>query len=262
VTDKIVERVTLLAALMVFGFALVPVAFGDKGGNPHGGSGGVNPTTTATTDPGSTTSATPSTATATTTPTTTTTTTGGGNGKHGGGSGAGPSSTALALVSEWIQGSPNPAAPDWCLNEDDFDQRTLSGSLNGSFATTYRLCDVSTDYSGGIWWSAGGLGLETEVAVVGALSDLTITAPDGTTHHAVATGASTSNGQTTYTYATCYVPPYAISTDQGTDPLSGGTWSITLSGQISQASWITRVQMADVAFQDSYCPVSEQNLTP
>src|ERR1700751_3420275 len=45
-------RIAVLPALMLFGFALVPVAFGDKGGasnGGNGGSGGNNVTTTSST---------------------------------------------------------------------------------------------------------------------------------------------------------------------------------------------------------------------
>jgi hypothetical protein len=168
----------------------------------------------------------------------------------------------LALTSETIFNNLNPAAPMWCLNEDDSDLRAFYGSLNGSFATSYQLCDISTDYSGGMYWSAGGEGVQTDVDVVGMLTDLAITAPDGTMHHAILLSQSTTKGVTTYHYAACYVPPYSISTDQGTDPLAGGAWAITLSGQISRASWTTRAEMTDVAFQQTYCPSSEQNLTP
>jgi hypothetical protein len=113
-----------------------------------------------------------------------------------------------------------------------------------------------------MYWTAGGEGLETDVSVVGSLSDLTITAPDGSVHHGVLIGQSTTKGGTMSVYAACYVPPYSVSTDQGTDPLAGGTWTIALSGQISQASWTTTVRMTDATFQQTHCPTSEQNLLP
>lgn len=180
--------------------------------------------------------------------------------KSGGGA-AGRNSTAsspLSLTSETRWSNPN--APGWCLAEDDYDYRSFSGSLSGSYSTTYRVCNSSLDYYGGIWWDAGGEGLEADVYLVGQLSDLTITAPDGTTHGAVLMGQSTSRGTTTYHYAVCYVPPYYRSTDTGTSPILGGAWGVTLSGQISSANWTTRDDMTDVTFQQTYCPSSEQNL--
>jgi hypothetical protein len=164
----------------------------------------------------------------------------------------------LSLVSE--SAGTNPNAPWWCEAEDAYDYRSFSGSLSGSYSTSYRLCDPTIDYYNGIWWNAGGEGLQSDVYVVGQLSDLTITAPDGTAHHAVLMGQSTSKGVTTYHYAACFVPTYFTSTDTGTSPLAGGTWQVTLSGQITKASWITRDDMTDVNFQQTYCPVSEQNL--
>jgi hypothetical protein len=106
-------------------------------------------------------------------------------------------STPLALVSETVWNSPNPAAPTWCLNEDDYHKRTWSGSLSGSFAATEQLCGTDADYSGGMWWGAGGVGLRGDLYATGALSDLTITSPRGDTHGAVLVGSSTSNGVTT-----------------------------------------------------------------
>jgi hypothetical protein len=152
----------------------------------------------------------------------------------------------------------NPKLPGvTCLTEDDLDERGFSGSLNGSYSTSYRLCDYNTD-----GFSAGGIGLQSSVAVVGQMSDVTITAPDGSVHHGVLMGQTTSKGVTTYNYAVCYVPLYYTSSDTGSDPLPGGAWQVTLSGQISNAHWTTRAQMTNTTFQRNYCPASEQNLAP
>lgn len=172
-----------------------------------------------------------------------------------------PSSTApsgtttLHQTSEFVQLSKDPLLPTDCLTEDDIDYRTFAGALYGGYGTSYRLCGLSVD-----GWTAGGIGVESDVYVVGSLTDMTITSPDGTVHHAVLMGTTTSKGVTTSHYATCYVPPYYLSTDTGTNPLTGGTWSIALSGQISSASLTTRADMTDVVFQHNYCPASEQNL--
>lgn len=165
----------------------------------------------------------------------------------------------ISLVSETVWNSPNPAAPTSCLNEDDIDQRTFAGRLSGSYSTSYPLCDTWND---GIYWSAGGEGVETDIASNGPITDLVITSPTGDKHHAVLMGTSTSNGVTTYKYAACYVPPFSLSTYTGTDPLAGGTWTIALSGSFSSATWNTTVRMAYPSFQETYCPSSEQNLTP
>jgi len=207
VNRRIAAQLALTLALL--GFALVPVAFGAKGGK---------------------------------------------------GPKASPTGTTLALTGEYAYGSLNTASPSWCLTEDDFDQRTFSGSLSGSYSTQFRLCDGNTDYSGGISWTAGGEGIMSTVSVVGSLADLTITAPDGTVHHAELMGSSTSPGATTNTYAVCYNPPFSLSTNTGTDPLAGGTWSVTLSGQISKVTWTATVEMAYPQYQQASCPLDEQNL--
>lgn len=164
------------------------------------------------------------------------------------------STTSISLTSETVQWNPNVSTTS-CLTEDDFDQRNFSGSLNGSFSTSYQLCDLSTD-----GYTAGGIGLQSDVAVVGQLSDLTISAPDGTVHHAVLMGQRTSRGTTTYNYEVCYVPRYYMASDTSTNPLPGGTWQVSVSGQISSATWQTNAEMTDVTFQQSSCPASEQNL--
>lgn len=170
------------------------------------------------------------------------------------------STSPLSLTSESQWTLPN--SPPWCMTEDDYDYRYFSGSLNGEYKSSYQLCNSSTDYYNGVWWDAGGEGLQSDVYVVGQLSDLAITAPDGTVHHAVLMGQTTSKGTTTYDYAVCYVPYYSTSTDTGGISLLGGNWQITLSGQMSRATWTTRDDMTDVSFQQAHCPPSEQNLGP
>jgi hypothetical protein len=137
------------------------------------------------------------------------------------------------------------------MNEDDVVARSFSGSLNGSYSTSFQLCGLSTD-----GWTAGGEGVQSEVGVSGTVSDLTITAPDGTVTHGVY--MSTSKGFSYY--EVCVVPPYYASTDTGTGPLAGGTWTVTLSGSFSSASWQAKVTMADVNFQRANCPASQQNI--
>jgi len=154
----------------------------------------------------------------------------------------------------------NPYRPDWCMTEDGYDQRTFSGSLSGSYSATETLCGLESDYYNGYWYDAGGLGIESDVYVTGALSDLAITSPDGAAHHAVLMGQTTDKGTTTYHYAVCYVPTYSGTYDTAMYPLVGGTWQITLRGQISSARWAVNTQMTSVAFQQSHCPTSEQNI--
>lgn len=182
----------------------------------------------------------------------------------GGGGGKPPktatNNSALSLVSQSVWNSPNPAAPTWCLNEDDYHQRTWSGSLIGSFTATEQLCGLDADYSGGMYWDAGGIGIQADLFVTGTLSDLTITSPQGDSHSAVLVGSSTSNGSTSSHYEVCYVPPYALASNTGGTPLAGGTWQITLSGNVSKVTLSETAQMADVTFQQASCPVSEQNL--
>jgi hypothetical protein len=224
VTTKTPTRIAFNVAVLVLAIALVPAALADKGGSGKGGSPKSG-------------------------------TTGSGNTQQ-------TVAPPIAQTSEYVWNNPNPAAPLWCLNEDDIDQRAFSGSLSGVFSTTYQLCNSSTDYSGGVYWSAGGEGIESDVYVVGQLTDLTISAPDGTTHRGVLVGSTTSQGTTTYHYAVCYCPPYYLSSNTGTKPLPGGIWTIALSGQIATASWTTTADMTDVTFQQSHCPATEQNLLP
>jgi hypothetical protein len=169
-------------------------------------------------------------------------------------------SAPLSLVSDYSWNSPNPSAPTWCLNEDDYHQRTWSGSLSGSFTAIERLCDANLDYSGEIWWDAGGIGLQADLYVVGTLSDLTITSPTGDAHHAVLVGSSTSKGVTTTHYQVCHVPPFSITYNIGGTPLPGGAWPTTLSGNLVKTALTLTAEMADTTFQQQRCPASEQNL--
>lgn len=170
------------------------------------------------------------------------------------GGGKGPNSntstsSTLALTSTYTYW-PDTWKPN-CMTEDDVVQRSFSGSLNGSYSTSFQLCGLGTD-----GWTAGGEGVQSEVGVSGTLSDLTITAPDGTVTHGVYT--STSKGISYY--EVCVVPSYYASTDTGTSPLAGGSWTVTLSGSISSADWKAQVTMTDVNFQLANCPVSQQNI--
>lgn len=174
------------------------------------------------------------------------------NGSHT----ATPLVTTLGMTSETIQWNPKLTGLS-CLTEDDYDQRAFTGSLSGSFTTSYQLCDLNTD---GL--TAGGIGLQSSISVVGQLSDVAIASPDGTVHHAVLMSQSTSKGVTTYNYEVCYAPLYFVSTGTGTNPLPGGTWKLTASGQVTSATWVTNAEMTYVGFQQNYCPTSEQNLAP
>jgi hypothetical protein len=169
--------------------------------------------------------------------------------KRGGNGPNSTSSTTLALTSEYKYW-PNTWEPD-CMTEDDVIARSFSGSLSGSYSTSFQLCGLNAD---GV--TAGGEGIQSEVGVSGTLNDLTITAPDGTVTHGVFT--STSKGVSYY--RVCVVPPYYTSTNTGTAPLAGGTWTVSLSGSISSASWNARVTMTDVNFQRQNCPTSQQNI--
>src|SRR5947209_1265603 len=169
-----------------------------------------------------------------------------------------PPSAPLTLVSDATWNNPN--SPSWCFNEDDYDEPVYSGSVNGSYAVNERLCGLDSDYYNGVYWDAGGIGLETDVYVTGQLNDLSISAPDGSSHHAVLVGQTTSKGTTTYHYAACYVPAYSVSTDTGGYPLPGGDWRIGLSGQSNSTRWNINLLMTDAPFQQSHCPASQQNL--
>jgi hypothetical protein len=197
VTKRTAAQLVLTIALL--GFALVPVAFGAKGGN--GGGGGKPPTSST-------------------------------------------NSGTLALTSEYKYW-PDTWEPN-CMTEDDQDTRYFSGSLSGSSSTSYVLCGLTDSYT------AGGLGVQSMVTVSGTLTDLTITAPDGTVTHGVNVGQGV--------YEVCVCPPYYASNNNSTNPLAGGTWTITLSGQVKSATWETNVQMTYVNYQQQNCPASEQNI--
>ena len=168
--------------------------------------------------------------------------------------------TGLAQTYEYVWNNPNPAAPTWCQNEDDWHVRTWTGSLSGSFGATERLCDASVDYSGGQYWDAGGIGLQADLFVSGTLNDLAITSPNGDSHHAVFVGSTTSKRTTINHYQVCYVPPFMLASDTGYNPLTGGTWQVSLSGQVTNVNFTLTTRMADVSFQQQNCPSSEQNL--
>jgi hypothetical protein len=170
----------------------------------------------------------------------------------GGGNGPKPSSSAsttLKLASEMVYW-PNTWEPN-CVTEDDIVQRNFAGSLSGSYSTSFNLCDLSVD-----GWTAGGEGIQSQVAVSGTLSDLTVTDPSGAVTHGVLTGQSRGLSY----YQVCVVPPYYAATDTGTRPLAGGTWTVTLSGSITSATWLAQVNMTDVTFQQANCPASQQNI--
>lgn len=174
---------------------------------------------------------------------------------------ASSTASSFALVSEYSWNNPNPAAPLWCLNEDDWHQRTWSGSLSGSLSGSERLCSGSVDYSGGLWWNAGGIGIQADAYVTGSLADIAITSPLGDVHHAVLVGSTTSKGVITNHYQACFVPTFSISSNVGGSPLPGGLWQFTVSGSLSKARFTVDAEMADVTFQQSHCPSSQQRLT-
>ena len=164
----------------------------------------------------------------------------------------------MKLVSETVTYY-NANSPTSCMSEDDYDSRVFQGSLSGSLSTTFQLCGTVD----GVDWSAGGIGIETNVAVTGTgLTDLTISSPTGETHHAVFMGSTTSGGVTTNHFAACFEPPFSLSTGFGTDPLAGGAWQVTLSGAFKYATWTATARMAYTYYQQADCPASEQNLVP
>lgn len=169
---------------------------------------------------------------------------------------------AFSLQSQYVQYSSNPAAPNWCLNEDDFHQRTWAGYLNGAFSATEQLCSPTVDYSGGMYWDAGGIGLQADLYVVGTLTSLTVTSPQGVVHSGVLVGSQYLAKQRVIQkhYQVCFAPTYSISTDTGGTPLAGGAWTINLAGNFSQTSYTVTGTMTDAKYQQQYCPTSEQNL--
>jgi hypothetical protein len=171
--------------------------------------------------------------------------------KGGKGQNTSSNTTTLALASERIYW-PDAWEPN-CMTEDDIDQRNFTGSLFGSYSTTFRHFNQSTD-----GWTSGGEGVQSRVAVSGTVSDFSITDPNGAITHAVFTGQSRGLSY----YEVCVVPPYYAATDTGTSPLSGGAYTITLAGSISSVSWTAQVTMTDANFQQQNCPTSQQRIIP
>ncbi len=164
----------------------------------------------------------------------------------------------LTLQQEVWSYSSNPAAPANCLNEDDYHYRDWAGSLSGSFASTELLCNYATD-----GWSAGGVGLEADLWVTGTFGDLSITAPDGTARHAVLMSQTKLKGGAVQSYyAVCVMPLFFLSSNTGTNPLEGGTWTMTLTGQATVQNYEVRAIMGYPDQQQLYCPPSQQNLQP
>jgi hypothetical protein len=179
-------------------------------------------------------------------------------GKSGSGTGSTGAGMSLGYDYWWL--NPNPGAPTWCNNEDDIHERRWTGTLDGTFTTTERLCDPSVDYSGGQYWDAGGEGLQADLWVTGTVNDLAITSPQGDSHHGVLMGSSTTKGVTTDHYSVCYVPTYERTHDTSGVALAGGTWSLSVSGSVKNVTLKLRSDMTDVNYQLTYCPQSEQNL--
>ena len=102
-------------------------------------------------------------------------------GKGGNGPKSSSTSGTLSLTGESIYW-PDTWEPN-CMTEDDIDQRTFTGSLSGSYSTSFRLCNLSVD-----GWTSGGEGVQSKVAVSGTLGDLTITDPSGAITHGVYLG--------------------------------------------------------------------------
>ena len=168
-------------------------------------------------------------------------------------------SSGLTLSSQ--DQSLNPNAPSWCTTEDDVDNQTWTGSLSGSFDQTFRLCDANVDYYDGMYWDAGGIGLEANLYTVGDPTDLTITSPSGAVQPAVLVGSSTSKGATTNHYEVCVMPNYSLSTEASSGPLPGGNWTVDLTGSLTHVTYSVDVQMGYATWQQDYCPASEQNIS-
>lgn len=177
--------------------------------------------------------------------------TGGGGGKKT------TNSSPLSLTALQITNNPN--SPSWCDNEDDVHDYQGTGSLQGTLSDTQQFC--GDDFYNNVYWDAGGEGIGLDALSAGPLTDMTITAPGGSVHHAVLIGTTTSKGVTTYHYQTCYVPLYSRSTDTGSAPLAGGTWTYAITGNVPKVTYTVRVDMTDVQFQQAHCPPSQQNLT-
>jgi hypothetical protein len=174
----------------------------------------------------------------------------------------------LTQTSEKVWNSPNPDAPKSCMNEDDYHFREWSGTLNGTFTATERLCDANIDISNGQYWGPGGVGIQAQILAVGTLNDLSITSPQGDVHHAVLVGSTTyGNGKSAKTanlYQVCYVPSYTLANNIGGQSLPGGNWTISVTGNLStvlyKGNFSVTSSMADVYFQQRSCPPSQQNL--
>lgn len=156
------------------------------------------------------------------------------------------------LVSETWTYSQNPDAPLDCLNEDDVHAHVWAGSFSGTFTSTELLCDPGGDNTN---WDAGGVGIYArllstrkahEIETFGSLS---VTSPTGQVYPSALWSTTKLKGnKLIYDYGVCVDPR----TDNHI--LAGGTWTITVSGTFSDASYLEMGVMAPWVLDPAHCP--------
>jgi hypothetical protein len=171
-----------------------------------------------------------------------------------------PPPPGLMLVAE--SSTNNPVSPPWCLNEDDHHSRTWHGSLNGSFVVTEYFCTPGVDVYGGYdQWDGGGVGVSVNLVTVGTLTGLSLSNPGGIYNPAITVNGELvestviGHGGNAYVqnrYEACAFP---MSQSQPFGPWTG-TWTSTLSGNLSQVDYTVEAIMGYVPWVELRCPPS------
>jgi hypothetical protein len=177
-------------------------------------------------------------------------------------------SSPFALQTESVSSSFSLVAPSWCLNEDDYNSRSWSGSLTGTFTATEYFCTPGVDISGGYPdWDGGGVGLMATIAVVGTdtLDHLRLSNQGGmynppVTQDAVWTGSSrTGSGRKRDPYVvTNYYRACAFwnGANFGSMGPWTGTWTLTVSGSLTKSSLSLAAEM--FSYAEGQCPQGQQ----
>jgi hypothetical protein len=180
---------------------------------------------------------------------------------------------SLVLLQEQTQETdPNGTRPDYCWNEDDRHFRLWRGSLAAgeTFTVTEQFCDLTLD---GI--NAGGVGVRFTVWSKG-LASTTIHQPAPQDHeinwplpvypYPDVPGMEFLRRKGQTITSACIVPAYSESSEHGTGNLVGGVYTLTFvndSGRTLRDLRIeVEVRMARPGWQEGWCPVPYQNITP
>ena len=163
---------------------------------------------------------------------------------------------------------PGNVRPDWCWNEDDLHERRWTGDLapGESLVVTEQFCDPAVD---GV--SAGGVGLFVYAESRKPLTVLItqprpqtqdgLNWPDPPYPYPYVPGLPFANG-----VASCVVPGWHTTTNQGFGPIVGGVYTVTIRNDTSRTVRgiyaTVFVRMATANYQTGWCPEPYRNLVP